>query len=640
MKIHTEQFKTNIKRIGRQLDNKITYELDGEIIELDGENLNSVNRHFKSDILKSVMKQLDIDSNVEIPVNTIINYQFGVKVNGEYEYLNYGNFVVYKVEKQEDTRSYNITCYDKMLYSMKDYENMNITYPITIRDYISTICNNIGLTFKNENDEFANYDKEIPNELYINSEGNSLGYKYRDVLDELAQVTASTICINDDTDELEIRYINDTEDIVDEEFFKDINVKFGKKYGPINSIVLSRASESDNIFLSDAESISTNGLCEVKIKDNQIMNFNDRSDYLPDILEKLDGLEYFINDFTSTGIGYYEICDKYQALIGNNTYNCVFFNDEFIATQGLEENIYTDMPEDSETDYSKADKTDRRINQTYIIAKKTEGEIEALTSQTTSITDRLGNTYTIDETNQLIQNASTGLTNTFTNIGGENIFKNTGLFFENTGENSQTSPFDYWNGYLKRQESYDPSATGTAMLIQSGTIYQELEIPNGTYTVNLKFEQLNPTAHCSVRYNGREIALEELENGFIPTTGQITTRSIKFEIICDTDDSFLIYELMGNLGTEPSTYSQNMNELRTDTVNISKGISVSSNSTNTTAKIDADGFRVINNNSGNNVLKATSTGIETPDVKANSGTIANLYFQQVGDQTWITGLGE
>ena len=62
---------------------------------------------------------------------------------------------------------------------------------------------------KNINDEFANYNKQITSEKYLDSEGNSLGYTYRDVLDELAQVTASTICIDEDDDELEIRYINE-----------------------------------------------------------------------------------------------------------------------------------------------------------------------------------------------------------------------------------------------------------------------------------------------------------------------------------------------------------------------------------------------------------------------------------------------
>ena len=111
------------------------------------------------------------------------------------------------------------------------------------------------------------------------------------------------------------------------------------------------------------------------------MNFNDRSDYLPDIYEKLNGLEFYLNDFSSTGICYYELLDKYNVQIGDNTYSCVMLNDEINITQGLEENISTEMPEETQTDYTKADKTDRKINQAYLIVDKQNKTIQGLTSK-------------------------------------------------------------------------------------------------------------------------------------------------------------------------------------------------------------------------------------------------------------------
>ena len=403
MKTHTSSFKENIAKFGRELDSKITYTLNNEEIELGNEELNSVSLHYEGAILKSVMKQLDIDSNVEIPLETILTYEFGVKVGNEYEYINFGNYIVYDVEKQEDTSSYKITCYDKMLYSMTPYENMNITYPITIRNYISAICQHLGLTFKNIDSTFANYNRQIQTELYLDSQGNTLDYTFRDVLDELAQATASTICINEDDDELEIRYINDTNDTIDEEYLKDININFGEKYGPINSIVLSRSAESDNVYLKDDESIAQNGLCEIKIVDNQIMNWNDRSDYLPNILSRLNGLEYYLNDFTSTGIVYYNICDRYNISIGEQTYSCIMLNDEINITQGLIENIYTEMPEQGQTDYMKADKTDRRINQTYLIVDKQNQTIESVVSTVDEQNSKISQiTQTVDEINSKI----------------------------------------------------------------------------------------------------------------------------------------------------------------------------------------------------------------------------------------------
>lgn len=862
MKTHTNNFKEQIKTIGKEIDSKISY---GDIV-LGKNDLNAVTPSYQGAILKSVMKQLDIDSNVEIPLGTILKYEFGLKVNGEYEYINFGNYVVYSIEKQEDTNSYKITCYDKMLFTMRDYVKMPITYPITIRDYINSLCTFLGLTFANKNDTFANYDKKIQNELYLDADGNSLGYTFRDVFDELAQVTASEICLNDN-DEVEIRYINDafninkasglgnvsfddaieenikslvidgkstqngtptpdtpvkiesvgytnlfdgvfrqgnpkdldivdrlfnennfklkgnqsytistnldtsifryavnlnvnefpivttqnfydsgwktvssftftpsqdcyfgivvskinnaniipsdissywfqleegsivhsyisfgkygievktvgknlfdeeyarvnsnyttndaigsgwkamtielkpnteyrytlfadnvptdggynlqmylyedttnvltyinnhsiettinkksktfttgtsgklylahlyantdrlntlfdnidiqieegnieteyeeyksniavielneplrslpngvkdiayiknnklyvdryigsvvlngseswlfnasqnvffsqsatgakdggycssnyfkggntawenlinyeictnmslgetnnnwvlikntdfanvndfkiwlsthntqvdyelatpvteelgeisiktldgtnninllanTEinfemeyitgiDTIDEEFLKDVNVNFGEKFGPINTIVLSRSSGSDNIYYP--ETLPENPY-EIKISDNQIMNGNNRVDFLPDIYNKLNGLEFYTNDFISTGICYYDLCDRYSVRVGENIYSCVMFNDEVLVTQGLEENIYTKLPEQTETDYTKADKTDRKINQVSLIVDKQNQMIQSIASKVEDI---------------------------------------------------------------------------------------------------------------------------------------------------------------------------------------------------------------------------------------------------------------
>lgn len=379
MKVHSNGFKQQIKLMGKEIDSKITI---GSTV-LGKNELNAVTPSYQGALLKSVMKELHIDSNVDIPLNSVLNYKFGVKVNGEYEYIDFGNYVVYKSEKQEDTRSYNITCYDKMLYSMKEYEDLGITYPITIRDYIKAICDHLGLAFASYNDNFANSDKEIPNELYL-----GLGYTFRDVFDELSQVTASTICLNDN-DEVEVRYITETNDVIDEEYLKDVNVNFGEKYGKINSIVLSRSAESDNVYLQDEDSVRENGLCELKIIDNQIMNFNNRSEYLPQILNKLNGLEYYINDFTSTGITYYDLCDRYSVKIGDKIYSCVMFNDEINVTQGLEEIVYTEMPKETQTDYTKADKTDRKINQTQILVDKQNNKIELLSSQVVPVSNTI-----------------------------------------------------------------------------------------------------------------------------------------------------------------------------------------------------------------------------------------------------------
>ena len=655
MKTISNDYKTNIKKYGKQIDSIITYNIDGTNYTLGKSQLNAVTPSYEGGILKSVMKQLVIDSNVEIPLETIINYQFGVLVGNNYEYINYGNYIVYKVEKKEDTNSYEITCYDKMLYSMKDYQNMGITYPITIRDFITELARFIQLDFANSDDTFANYDKQITKELYLKEDGTTLSYTFRDVLDELAQVTASTICINND-DQLEIRYINNTNETINEQSLKDINVNFGEKYGPINSIVLTRAGNSDSIYLRDDESIEENGLCEIKIQDNQIMNDNDRDEYLPAILQQLDGFEYYINDYSSTGITYFELCDKYNIQVGNNTYSCVMFNDEVNVTQGLEELIHTDMPEESETDYTKADKTDRKINQTYIIVDKQQGEIEALASATTTIQDQMHNMYTIDQVNQLLIDAKNGITNTFSEAGGNNVFRNTGLWFENVGGYDANtlfpsttlypnttlypigvSPYEFWVGIVERMPE-DKAHNRNALLLQATTVYQEQQVPIGTYTVSFKYKKLKELATCNVIINDTQYELTETDDTEFVEIIEANSQVIKVVFASDSDDACEIYDLMVNAGEVKLAYSQNQNETTTDTVNISKGITITSTDIPTTFRANADGVRIYaNSDLVNPKTKFTDKGMETFEIEVSGKSeISGILIQEAGDQTWLT----
>lgn len=634
MKLHTNNFKNQIKLIGKEIDSKITF---GDTV-LGPEQLNAVTPSFQGSILKSVMRQLEIDSNVLIPTGTHLKYEFGVKVRNDdvddytenYDYINFGNYIVKETEKQEDTGSYKILCYDKMLLTMRAYTELNIgTFPMTVRDYINNLCAKCNINFKNQNDEFANFDKIIESDLYANLE-----YTYRDIFDELSAVTASTICINEN-DELEIRYINDTEDTVDEQYLKDINVNFGEKYGPINTVVLSRAGGSDKIYKSFPEDLADEQKVSIEIVDNQIMNWNDRSDYLPDILEKLNGLEYYINDFSSTGICYYDVCDRYNVKIGENTYSCIMFNDEVLITQGLEENIFTEMPEGTQTDYTKADKTDRRINQAYIIVDKQEQQINALTSQITTIEETAGNTYTKEQVNELIQNAETGITNTFTQSGGNNLLRNTAPWFM---EDETTA--EYWSGSLKQIIETD-AVSGFAILTQNGTASQSVALPNGNYSVSFKYKKIIDGANCFVRYNGKTFELND-DQGQIHSSGEITTGQFVIEIVANSNNGFEIYDLILKNGVEGAEnvilWNQNANESRSDTVNISKGITVSSTSTNTNATMSADGFKVRNRTTGQSVMEATATGGLFYDIKSTGKSdLSGLLIRKVDNKVKING---
>lgn len=255
MKSHTSEFKEEIKILGKQQSVRITYKENNVTKTLTNEDINSVTPNYEASLLKSVMKVLELDSNVSIPKGTEIKFEYGLLVNGAYEYLNYGNYIVAKEpEKQEDTLSYKITCYDKMLYSMKDYEHIEVNYPCKIKKFLIELCKKIGLEFKDST--FANQDREFANELFmtINEDGtySSMGYTYRDVLDQIAETTGGCICMTLD-DEVEVRYIN-----------KAINYATSKKSTNIEF----ESSVKENVKIKELDGKSTQETRDGKNKFN------------------------------------------------------------------------------------------------------------------------------------------------------------------------------------------------------------------------------------------------------------------------------------------------------------------------------------------------------------------------------------
>lgn len=329
-------------------------------------------------------------------------------------------------------------------------------------------------------------------------------------------------------------------------------------------------------------------------------------------------------------------------------------NDEINITQGLEENIHTEILEQSETDYTKADKTDRKVNQTYIIANKQEGKITALTSRTSVLEGEMGDRYTKEQVNTLIQTAETGLTNTFSEAGGNNIFRNTGLWFSATISEQTVFPdsdlfpsedlfmgnkvvYEFWEGDVTKSQN-DKAVNMTSMLLLNGYLSQQQKVPNGSYVVSFKYKKLIALANPKVKINDVEYLLTNIEDTEFVQIIEVSSQYINVQFYTDIDNSCEIYDLMVNVGRTKLAYSQNANETTTDTVNISQGITITSSNTDTTFKANADGIRTIDRN-GNELTKFTDIGMTTKKmIVEDTSEIVGTLWQEVGGQTWITRL--
>lgn len=372
-----DDFKIDIRTHGRQFD----VQLKANNIDIDNDNLNYLKPAFNTTLFKTVMHQIEIDSKVYVPNKTKITGKIGVKVNKKtYNYIDLNTYYVKSCERQEDTNSYRILAYTKMQEAMVDNE-LELTAKLTVRNYLLAVCQKLNWNTDNIPESFINSNKLIDPTLHI-----GIKYTYRDILDEIATITCSFLLFKGEN--LYLIYPTETNQNIDESYLDEDNITIGAKY-IINSLVFSRAEESDNIFRKDDTSIAINGLHEYRISDCQLLSTNDRSDYIDAMFNYLKTLGFYIFDVQSKGILFLEACDIFNFVLNEVTYKTILLNNEIELDDGLAEKLYTDEPEETETEYKYADSTDKRIDKAYILIDKQNKRITQLTEETTENTQKI-----------------------------------------------------------------------------------------------------------------------------------------------------------------------------------------------------------------------------------------------------------
>lgn len=387
-----DDFKIDLRTYGRQFDVKLKANNE----DINSDSLNYIKPAFHSTLFKTIMHQIEIDSNTYIPIDTKITGKIGVKLNEKkYNYIDLNTYYVKSCERQEDTNSYRILAYTKMKESMVD-SNLDITDKITVRQYLIKVCQKLNWNTNNIPETFINSEKLVDPVLHM-----GIGYTYRDILDEIATITCSFLLFKED--EFYLVYPNETSANIDATYLDEDNITIGEQFF-INSLVFSRSEESDNIYRNDEISIIKNGLHEFKISDCQILSTNDRDIYIDEMFNYLKTFNFYTFDIRSKGILFLEACDIFNLVLNNQTYKTILLNDEINLEDGLIENLYVDKPEETETEYKYADKTDKKINQTHLIVDKQNRKIQGLINQIGDRSEKLTSiTADIDKINNEVK---------------------------------------------------------------------------------------------------------------------------------------------------------------------------------------------------------------------------------------------
>ena len=467
----------------------------------------------------------------------------------------------------------------------------------------------------------------------IEIEDNELISQLNDI--RLISGTSHIRLSGDVTPTLEVNYFDNTPNY--EFITSDYSDLEGSltEYGPVNCVTLgSEDIGGENVFLQDEASIEENGETNLLINAEYFLYTQTlRQQAIGAIYNKLLGFRYYDLSLTTFyGKPFLQVGDKIRVNTNEgNVYDTYILKHTFTYNGTFKSVIESPSFTKQEEIVKSTESISSKIKRTEVMVDKANGQITSLTTRTDNLEQ---NTYTKTQTNELIQTAQTGLTNTFSEAGGNNIFRNTGLWFATSDSNN---PYEFWEGVvLKRKE--EKASNMSALLLQNNNLIQEQLVPNGSYTISFKYNRMIQLAVAKVYINDVEYSLSGVEETEFIQIVQVNSQHINIRFTCDRDSGFEIYDLMVNAGEVKLAYSQNQNETTTDTVNISKGITITSSDIDVTFKANADGIRTIDKNS-NVLTQFTDTGMTTKRaVIEEKSEIVGTLWQEVGEQTWITKL--
>ncbi|MDD2370830.1 MAG: hypothetical protein PHQ32_02375 [Firmicutes bacterium] len=372
----SSDFKTAMKQPVKELKSYIKLPDDTYIRSDD--DLISVKISSEGALCKTVMKKFEVKLLGEHNLLGVeVNVGIGVKLpGGTYEYLDYGKFLITETTSTKESETTTVVGYDLMIKTMKAYEPF-ATYPVNLIDFASGLAGQCGLTLGNT--VFVNSTWIIPGELYENIKDIT----YRDIIAQIAEMSGSIAMIGND-DKLYFKSIYDTtEQITYSNLFK---LKLEPEYGPINSVVLSRQPQEDNIVVVDQASIDLNGLTEFKISNNWLVDHN-REGAITPIFNQLEGIRYYPIEASTEGLGWYEIGDMVEILNDSSeAFSTVILSVSILVDGGISETLITKAESKTATNYSYAGTVGRRLTNTEIKVDKQGQDIELINESLENVT--------------------------------------------------------------------------------------------------------------------------------------------------------------------------------------------------------------------------------------------------------------
>ena len=298
--------------------------------------------------------------------------------DGSMEYVTQGTFYIYEVQEEQHDIQKTIRFADARILFNKPLQE--VTYPLSVKQMLDTVCEQVQVPCMDITG-LPNADFIINKEVYWGENATCA-----DVVKAIAQATAGFALITTDG-ALCIRWFSDTVSQWNADTY--FTLESHDVFGPVNSVVLGRQPQNDNIYLRDEESVKANGLCEFQINDNPILDL-DRKTTIQPIFERLKGFSYTPLHMEGKGNPALERGDRLQVTLLQDTHmDSYVFQHELSFDGALISTVETLALTKTQIEYSAADSSDKRILQPELKVDQVKGEITSQIQDTVTKVERI-----------------------------------------------------------------------------------------------------------------------------------------------------------------------------------------------------------------------------------------------------------
>ena len=340
----------------------------------------------------------DTIENRQFDASVGVTYTITEEVEGEEvetdttEYIGMGTYVVEKPKDEQTTNFSSFVAYDLLMQHLEDKYSTELDYDndtITISDVYDELCTTLGLTPVTTT--FTNSTITVEGNPFTNGETN------RTVLQSIAKVACAFVDIDDDTNEIDLKWLSNSLDYTFQK--SDYSTVDGGKtvYGPVNSLIIkSSVVDSENVSYEDSESIEENGEHQLVISEDYFLyNAEKRETALMPIWNKVNGLTYTECTLTTLiGKPFLKKGAKFRVYLDEENYiDSYVLQNEFKYDGTFYNQIKCPVLTEQEVKTKQDVSLGERLRQTEIIVNKQEGTIDLYTSKTDDIELKENNDY-------------------------------------------------------------------------------------------------------------------------------------------------------------------------------------------------------------------------------------------------------